>query len=144
METSPKTKSRAKIWLDFLGGTVDKNPPANAGDTVRSLVWDDSTCCGTTKPEGHNYCVHALGPVSGNYWACAPQRVKPTRPRAHTLQLRSRRTATAEAQAPTASGCSATRDTPAVRSSCTTRKSSPCSPQLEKAHTESKWRPTAA
>ena len=32
------------------GNPVAKNLPANAGDTVRSLVWKDSTCCGGTKP----------------------------------------------------------------------------------------------
>ena len=38
----------------FPGGSVVKNPPANAGDTVRSLIWEDPTCSGTTKPV-HNY-----------------------------------------------------------------------------------------
>ena len=27
---------------DFPGGTVVKNQPANAGDMVQSLVWEDS------------------------------------------------------------------------------------------------------
>ena len=73
------------------------------GTQVRSLVWDDSTCCGTTTPEGRNDCVHALGPVSCNYWACVPQRVKPTCLRAHVLQLLGQRAAIAEAWAPKAS-----------------------------------------
>ena len=40
---------------DFPGGTVVKNPPANAGDRVPSLVWEDPTCRGATKPVRHNY-----------------------------------------------------------------------------------------
>ena len=39
----------------FPGGSVVKNPPANAGDTVRSLFWEDPTCLGATKPVCHNY-----------------------------------------------------------------------------------------
>ena len=31
------------LTQDFPGGAVDKNPPANAGTQVRSLVWEDST-----------------------------------------------------------------------------------------------------
>ena len=42
-------------FLDFPGGTVVKNPPANAGDTVRALVQEDPTCCRATKPVCHNY-----------------------------------------------------------------------------------------
>ena len=40
---------------DFPGGAVVKNLPANAGDTVRSLVREDPTCRGATKPVHHNY-----------------------------------------------------------------------------------------
>ena len=36
--------------LSFPGGPVVKNPPANAGDTVRFLVWEDSTCLKATEP----------------------------------------------------------------------------------------------
>ena len=39
----------------FPGGPVVKNPPANAGDTVQSLAWEDPTCQGATKPVCHNY-----------------------------------------------------------------------------------------
>ena len=35
--------------VDFPGSPVVNNPPANAGDMVRSLVWGDPTCGGTTK-----------------------------------------------------------------------------------------------
>ena len=34
----------------FPGGSVVKNPPANARDEVRSLIWEDPTCHRTTKP----------------------------------------------------------------------------------------------
>ena len=43
----------------FPGGAVVESLPANAGDGVRALVWEDPTCRG------------AAGPVSHNYWACA-------------------------------------------------------------------------
>ena len=36
-------------------GSVVKNPPANVGDMVQSLIQEDPTCCGATKPVGHNY-----------------------------------------------------------------------------------------
>ena len=39
----------------FPGGTVVENLPANAGDTVRALVWEDPTCRGATGPMSHNY-----------------------------------------------------------------------------------------
>ena len=34
---------------DFPGGTVDKNPPVNAGDMVRFLLQEDSTCQGAAR-----------------------------------------------------------------------------------------------
>ena len=40
---------------DFPGGAVVKNLPANAGDMVRTLVREDPTCRGATKPVRHNY-----------------------------------------------------------------------------------------
>ena len=40
---------------DFPGIALVKNPPANAGDPVRSPAREDLTCHGTTKPVGHNY-----------------------------------------------------------------------------------------
>ena len=40
---------------DFSGGAVVKNPPANAGDTDSSLLWEDPTCRRATKPMRHNY-----------------------------------------------------------------------------------------
>ena len=40
---------------DLPGGAVVKNPPASAGDHVRSQVREDATCRGATKPVRHNY-----------------------------------------------------------------------------------------
>ena len=30
------------VWADFLGGPEIKNPPANVGELVRSLGWEDT------------------------------------------------------------------------------------------------------
>ena len=57
---------------------------------IRSLAREDPTCRGATKPVHHNY------------WACAPQLLKPTHPRTRVLQLLSLRAATTEACAPRA------------------------------------------
>ena len=43
------------------------------GTQVQSLVWEDPTCLGATKPLRHNYWACALEPVSHNYWARAPR-----------------------------------------------------------------------
>ena len=94
------------------------------GTQVRSLVWEDPTCRGATKPVRHNYWACALGPASHNYWA-------------RTSQLLSLCAATTEA------ACCTTREATAMRSPHTATKSSPCLPQLEKARTQ-QWRPNAA
>ena len=39
------------------------------GTWVRSLVWEDSTCHGATKPTHHNYWACALKPMNHNYWS---------------------------------------------------------------------------
>ena len=66
-------------WLEEIGGSAVKNLTANTGDTVRSLVQEDSTCHGAAKPMGHNYwSLSALVPTSLNYWACELQ--QPTKP----------------------------------------------------------------
>ena len=44
-----------ELTRDFPGGAVDGNPSANAGDMVQSLVWEDPTYHGGTKPMCHNY-----------------------------------------------------------------------------------------
>ena len=39
------------------------------GARVQSLVQEDPTCCGTTKPVCHNYWACALEPTHHNYWS---------------------------------------------------------------------------
>ena len=43
-----------KYW-DFPGGTVAKNPPANQGTQIQSLVQQDFTHIEATEPVHHNY-----------------------------------------------------------------------------------------
>ena len=38
----------------FPGGSMVKNLPADAGDTVQSLIWENPTCYGATKTVGHS------------------------------------------------------------------------------------------
>ena len=47
------------------------------GTWVRTLVWEDSTCRGATKPVHHNYWACALEPASHNYWTRMPQLLEP-------------------------------------------------------------------
>ena len=47
-----KKKKKKKI-PDFPGGPVVSNSPANAGDKVRALVWEDSTCRWASGPVYH-------------------------------------------------------------------------------------------
>ena len=80
------------VW-DFPSGTVDENSPTNAGDTVWSLVREDSTWCGATKSMCRNYWACALRPRSCNYWTCTPrtcasQQGKPLQWDAQVLQQR--------------------------------------------------------
>ena len=82
---------------------------------VRSLVQEDPTCRGATKPVRHNYWACALEPTSHNYWAHVPQLLKPTCLEPVLCNKRSHHTAT---------------------------KSRPCSPQLEKARMQQR-RPKA-
>ena len=84
---------------DFPGGAVDKNPPANAGDTA-SIPGPGKpphpTCYGATKPVCHNYRVRLLQLLSPRAainearapTACAPQQEKP--PQRDTCALRRR------------------------------------------------------
>ena len=60
------------------------------GTQFRSLVREDPTCRGATKP------------VRPNYWAHVPQLTKPACSGTHVPQLLSLRAATAEARAPRA------------------------------------------
>ena len=41
--------------VDFSGGPVVKSPPAKAGAEVQSLVQEDPTCHGATKPMCHDF-----------------------------------------------------------------------------------------
>ena len=56
--------------LEFPGGAVVKNPPANAGDTGSS---PGLACHGATKPVRHNYWVCVLEPTSHTTEARAPR-----------------------------------------------------------------------
>ena len=58
--------SKMQRW-GFPGGSVVKNPPANAGDMVRSLVWEDPTMPQSNQAMDHNYCACALEPRSHNH-----------------------------------------------------------------------------
>ena len=91
------------------------------GTWVWSLVPEDPTCHGATKPLCHNYWACALEPASHNYWAHVPNYWNPC------------------AESP----CSTTREATAMRSPRTAMKSSPRSPQLEKARAQQR-RPNAA
>ena len=79
-----------------------------------ALVWEGPTCRGAVKP------------VSRNYWACA---LEPSSPKYRSLRAWS--------------PCSATREATAMRRPRTATKSSPRSPQLEKARMQQR-RPNAA
>ena len=69
----------------FPGGSMVKNPPANAGDTGLIPDWENSTCLATTKPICHNYWACTLELRSHNYWAHTPQVLKLPHPRACAL-----------------------------------------------------------
>ena len=53
----------------FPGGSVVKNPPANARDMGLILDPGDPTCCRAAKPMHHNYWACALEPGSHNHWS---------------------------------------------------------------------------
>ena len=82
----------------FPGGSVIENPPANAGDTSQSLIWEDPTCLRATKPMCCNYWACDLEPRAPQLLkpvylrACALQPEKPLKWEAHTPQLESRPT----------------------------------------------------
>ena len=91
------------------------------GTWVRALVQEDPTCRGATKPVCHNYWACALEPMSHDYWAHAPQLLKPTCLEPVLCNKRSHRN-----EKPT-----------------TATKSSPHSPQLEKARAQQQRSNTA-
>ena len=86
------------------------------GTQVRALVREDPTCRRATKPVCYDYWACTLEPASHNYWAPVPQLLKPARLEPVLRNTRSPHTAT---------------------------KSSPPSPQLEKARAQQR-RPNAA
>ena len=105
----------------FPGGTMVKNPPANAGDTGSSPGPGRSHM-----PQSNSARVPQLLSLCSR--ACEPQLLSP---RATTIEAR-----TPRAHAPQ-------REATTMGSPCTTTKSSPGSPQLEKARTQQQ-RPSAA
>ena len=128
------------------------------GTRGRALFREDPTCFRATKPVCHNYWACTLEPVHHNYWACALeptshnywspyaleptlQLLKPAHSRACVLQLLSLSAATTEAHVPRARAPQ--REATAMRSPRTATKSSPRSPQLEKACAQQR-RPKAA
>ena len=90
------------------------------GTWVRALAREDPTCRRATKSVCHNYWAWALEPTSHNYWAHVPQLLKPAHlePMLHSKKSHGN------------------------RSPRTAMKSSPSSPQLEKARAQ-QWRPNA-
>ena len=98
-----------------------KNPPANAGDM------------GLSPGPGGSH-------MSQSNWARVPQLLSLCS-RAREPQLLSLRATTTEAHVPGARAPQ--REATAMRCAHTTMKSSPCSPQLEKAHVQQR-RPNAA
>ena len=63
--------------MGLSGGSVAKNPPANAEDMVQPLVQEDTTCLGATKPMHHNSrACESLGALTTKPHApraCVPQ-----------------------------------------------------------------------
>ena len=91
------------------------------GTRVWALVWEDPTCLGATKPMHHNYWACTLELTRHNYWAHVSQLLKT----AHLEpMLRNKRSHLNEKAAHR-------------------NESSPCSPQLEKAHAQQQ-RPNTA
>ena len=77
-----RLQSSRSQQLGFHSGPVVKNPPANAGTWVQSLVQEDPTCHKATKPMGHSCWAHVPR-------ARALQQEKPLQQEAHTPQLES-------------------------------------------------------
>ena len=107
MLSTEKNTQRESCELSFIWGTslvaqwLRICLPMQ-GTQVQSLVQEDPTCYGATKPVCHNYWAWALESVSHNYWADVLQLLKPTCSRAHMLQLLSPHAATTEACTPRA------------------------------------------
>ena len=52
---SPQIHKFKRPSLGLPGGPMVGNLPCNAEDTGQSLVWEDPTCSGATKPISHNH-----------------------------------------------------------------------------------------
>ena len=64
-EERPSVRQRMNDTVSgFHGGPAVKNPPARQETRVRSLLRDDPTSHGTTKPMSHNDRACALEPES--------------------------------------------------------------------------------
>ena len=110
---SPKTGKNWHLGASLMAQWLRIRLPMQ-GTWVQALVQEDPTCHGATKPVHHNYWTCTLEPMSHNYWSL------------HAESL-----------------CSATRENTTMRSLRTTMKSSPRSPQVEKARAQ-QWRHGAA
>ena len=75
-----------QLLRGFPGGSAVRIRLPVQGTQLRSLVQEDSTGLGATKPVGHDYGACAPEPGGCDAWAHAPQLLKPTRPRACALQ----------------------------------------------------------
>ena len=68
-----------KVW-EIVKITRAQGLPWGLGGeelACQSLIWEDSTCHGASKPVCHNYWACALEPGSCSYWAHMPQVLKP-------------------------------------------------------------------
>ena len=64
------------IWASLVAQWLRIRLPMQ-GARVRSLVREDPTCRGTTKPVHHSYWAWALEPMNHSYWARVPQLLSP-------------------------------------------------------------------
>ena len=81
--------SESETKQDLPGGArIGTRVSIDAGDTVRSLVRPDSTCCGATKPVRRNYRVHMPpSPRSAAREATATSSPTATAEQPHSPQL---------------------------------------------------------
>ena len=115
-----KTKKDA-YWASLVAQWLRIRLPMQ-GTWVWALVQEDPTCHRATKPVSHNYWACALEPVTHNYWAHVTQLLKPACLGPVLCNKRSH--------------CN-------KKPTHHNEEGSPCSLQLEKAHTQ-QWRPKAA
>ena len=70
--------SKPYQWTSLVAQWLRIHLPTQ-GTPVQSLVREDPTGHGATKPMRHNYWACALEPTHHNYWAHVPQLLKPVR-----------------------------------------------------------------